>query len=259
MLQKKSCIALAALTLACGLVLLQTSALADEPPVAEGPVVVELFTSQGCSSCPPADQVLAKIAAWSEKHELPVYCLSYHVDYWNSLGWADPYSSGEFSQRQRSYAAAFDSRRIYTPQMIVGGASEFFGSSGKKAEAAIQAALATKATHSVTLNTAMSDDKRSADIEYVVEGDVSGVVLNIALVQNEASNKVPRGENAGESLAHVQVVRALQSVSLDEASGKRTFEVPKSLEADAASVVAYVQDSESMHISGAAAAELSAR
>ncbi|MGI9455878.1 MAG: DUF1223 domain-containing protein [Aeoliella sp.] len=259
MLQKNTRVALAALTLACGQVLLQTSALAVEAPVAERPVIVELFTSQGCSSCPPADQILAKITAWSEKHELPVYCLSYHVDYWNSLGWEDPYSSEEFSQRQRSYAAAFESSRVYTPQMIVGGASEFVGSSGQKAEAAIQDALATKAAHSVTLNTAMSEDKRSAHIEYVVEGDVSGVVLNIALVQNEASNKVPRGENAGESLVHVQVVRSLQIFSLDKPSGKATIEIPAGLEADDSRVVVYVQYPESMHISGAAAAELRAR
>ena len=90
--------------------------------------VVELFTSEGCSSCPPADNLLGEIVKDAQKGQQRVYCLSFHVDYWNSLGWRDPYSDPAFSRRQREYARAFESVQVYTPQMVVNGSTGFVGS-----------------------------------------------------------------------------------------------------------------------------------
>jgi len=100
-------------------------------------VLIELFTSEGCSSCPSADKNLEKIAAQAKASGQNIYTLSYHVDYWDYLGWKDPYATKQFSDRQRAYASQFKSSRIYTPQMIVNGKTEFVGSNQKTSQQAI--------------------------------------------------------------------------------------------------------------------------
>src|SRR5438445_2521237 len=98
---------------------------------AQNPVVIELFTSQGCSSCPVADKNLAEIIEKAETNGQQVYGLSFHVDYWNDIGWKDPYSKAEFTERQKKYASIRSFENIYTPQMIVNGETEFVGSDRK--------------------------------------------------------------------------------------------------------------------------------
>lgn len=226
---------------------------ADEQPA--GAVVVELFTSQGCSSCPPADQLLAGLSEIADKHQLPVYCLSFHVDYWNSLGWHDPYSSKQFTGRQHRYAAAFESRRVYTPQMIVNGETEFVGSRAKDARAAIETELSTPSKQSVTLTAAVRDDRR-VKIDYVVVGHDTNTVLNVAIVQRQVVNRVPRGENTGRELAHVGVVRSFETVQIEKPTGTLNIKLPSNLDASEFGVVAYVQDPRTMRIGGASAVEL---
>jgi len=232
----------------------QQEAFAQPASAPEGLLVVELFTSQGCSSCPPADRVLRELVSFGDKHQLPIYCLSFHVDYWNSLGWKDPYSSPLFTQRQRQYSMAFGNRSIYTPQMIVNGKTEFVGSRGKDVRKAIQSALATPATSTVKLKAQLADDGNSVQIEYAISGHEPDTTLNVALVQKKVTNQVPHGENAGRKLAHVQVVRTLKTIPLDNPSGKLRLELPADLAAKEANVVAYVQNPRSMQISGAAIA-----
>ena len=115
-------------------------------PANATPVLVELFTSEGCSSCPPADEVLSKLEKTQSIHGVEVIALGEHVDYWNKLGWPDPYSLAEFSTRQNNYADAFGRDSVYTPQMIVDGQDEFVGSDSSKARQSIKkAARLTKA------------------------------------------------------------------------------------------------------------------
>ncbi len=239
----------------CGAGSFQVTATADEPATSRGVAVVELFTSQGCSSCPSADDVLAKIHAWGEKKGQPVYCLSFHVDYWNSLGWADPFSRPEFTARQREYAPSFQARRIYTPQMIVNGKTEFVGSRRSEAMQALKAALKSPAGTTLHLQATMSGDGRMGTVRYKVTVDQPTAVLNIALVQKAVENSVLRGENAGHDLAHVNVVRALQSVSLDKPSGKVELTLPQGLSASSARVIAYVQHRQSRQVLGATAVD----
>lgn len=234
----------------------QPLAIAQTDPTFAAPVVVELFTSQGCSSCPPADQLLASIAALHNEHQLPVYCLSFHVDYWNSLGWKDPYSSKQYSDRQRRYSKALSARGIYTPQMIVNGETEFVGSRGGDAKQAIKKALSTNATSTVKLTASLSADNTNTAVEYEVTGNSTGALLNIALVQNSAVNEVPRGENSGRQLTHVGVVRSFQTVALDSQSGKLDIKLPPGLDTQNATIVAFVQNRQSMQISGASVANL---
>ena len=122
--------------------------------------VVELFTSQGCSSCPPADALLRKIHEYAEENKLPVYVLSFHVDYWNRLGWTDPYSDPTYTQRQRAYARHFGTDRVYTPQMIVGGEREFVGSNGKQAGVALQESLQASARVKVSVEVTSRENER---------------------------------------------------------------------------------------------------
>ena len=234
----------------------QATAFAQEAAsTSPSPVVVELFTSQGCSSCPPADRLLVGLDEIAKKHQLPVYCLSFHVDYWNSLGWRDPYSSEQFTQRQRRYAAALKSRGIYTPQMIVNGETEFVGSRARDAQQAIESRLGAPTKIALEINAQWSSDKSNVSVEYQLPELLPSTILNVALVQDEAKNEIPRGENAGRELAHVQVVRQFKTIPLKSNSGTATLKVPAALSSDELSVVAYVQDARSMAILGASSVE----
>lgn len=214
--------------------------------------VVELFTSEGCSSCPPADRLLGEIAEKGRNDGERIFTLSFHVDYWNRLGWIDPFSAEAYTDRQGAYARALGLASIYTPQMIVNGRREFVGSNAATAREAIASALAEPATAWVTLG--MTTRRGSGDVvvEYQVSGETGGRVLNIALVESELSVKVPRGENAGRTLHHDDVVRAFTTVALD-GTGAGNIDIPvgAGLRRESLSVIAYVQDPATMAITGA--------
>ena len=188
-------------------------------PGAATPVIVELFTSEGCSSCPPADAVLIELEKTQPVPGTEVIALGEHVDYWNHLGWADPYSSAGFSARQGEYAQAFGKDGVYTPQMIVDGQTEFTGSNMDKARAAIaNAAHAPKASVQVSpgANPAMKKTDgialsvRVENMPAVSPGDTAEVML--AITENDLRSQVARGENAGRSLRHIAVVRQFKVI-----------------------------------------------
>jgi len=194
------------------------------------PVVVELFTSEGCSSCPPADEVLSKLDKMQPIQGVEVIALGEHVDYWNKLGWIDPYSSAEFSSRQSSYADAFRRESVYTPQMIVDGRDEFAGGNANKAhDAIIRAARSPKAkvellAASSSQGTNDNELKLSihiSDIPQVTAGDVADVFL--AITENNLRSEVSRGENGGRYLRHSAVVRSL-SVLGNISASQQSFE-----------------------------------
>src|SRR6185312_9342641 len=170
---------------------------------AKGFAVVELFTSEGCSSCPPADDLVAKIE--KETAGTPVYILAYHVDYWNRLGWKDAYSSADFSKRQNEYARYLHIQSVYTPQIVVNGKTEFVGSQEGTLRNVIRAGLQKAAEGALSLSVVKSD-KNEVSVKYTAEGADKNSVLLIALVQKHAQTKVMRGENAGHTLSHVQIV-----------------------------------------------------
>src|SRR5690349_4207594 len=149
-------------------------ALLASPAASQGFAVVELFTSEGCSSCPPADKLLAELA-----HKPGVYALEFHVDYWNSLGWRDPYSAAAYSNRQRDYGD-----EVYTPQMVVNGTNVFVGSNRQSAEAAITSALAAAPRVSLT---AKVDANR---LDYRQTGAPEGARLCVAVVDAHRTTKV---------------------------------------------------------------------
>lgn len=185
--------------------------------------LVELYTSQGCSSCPPADELLRTIDDVAQKQGLPIYVLSYHVDYWNSLGWKDPYSQAVFSQRQRSAAQRSGNGRVYTPQMVVNGTESFVGSNSRLATDAIKGALAQQAETTIKLSTIQKGDQLT--VRYEVDTPHEGDQIVVVLTSDVQSNKVPRGENAGRTLTHRHVVMAYKSAELD-ATGVGTLTLP---------------------------------
>lgn len=201
--------------------------------------VVELFTSEGCSSCPPADKFLSELVADAQKTGKRVFPLAFHVDYWNRLGWTDPFSSAQFSDRQRAYAGKFGIRSAYTPQMIVNGSEEFVGSDRERAKRAIDAVLRRPATVEVKLRW------HDGTVEYEVTGAPSGSVLNLAIVERDLVTNVKSGENSGRTLRHDNVVR----VFVSKPTGKGAATLPATPNA---SVIGYVQDAGKLTVLGAA-------
>lgn len=185
----------------------------------EMPVLVELFTSEGCSSCPPADELLMEIHKAHEVANAEVFVLSEHVDYWNRLGWVDPFSSTQFSDRQKGYAARFRQSGIYTPQMVVDGREELVGSDRAHALRAIaDAARQPKAT--VVLAFAPGRPAGDGDpVRLTVRvGGLPGpppdkpADVFLAVTENGLHSQVLRGENAGRRLEHTAVVRKLMDL-----------------------------------------------
>lgn len=223
-----------------------------------GFAVVELFTSQGCSSCPPADRVLADLAD-SIDDDQPVYLLSFHVDYWNQLGWEDPYSLPISTARQKAYARAWSSRRVYTPQMVVNGTWEFNGGNKDKARLAIDEGLSKSAMSEILLQPQVDGEGTTAIVAYKIEGQIDDHLLNVALVSPELANEVPRGENRGRKLRHVNVVRSFATQALRMNEGEVELSIPPDFEWETGSAIAYVQRRGDAILTGATAQPLKKR
>jgi len=217
----------------------------------KGFAVIELFTSEGCSSCPPADELVARIQ--KESAGKPVYILAYHVDYWDHLGWKDQFSSGDFSKRQRDYASYLHLQSVYTPQIVVNGKTEFVGSEEGTLRNAIRTSLEKPASVQLGLSV-LKSDKNHVSLKYSVEGADKNSVLFIVLLQKHAQTRVMRGENAGHTLSHVQIVSKLQRVSITGASAVVNIAVPK--RADNQEIIGFVQNTATGAITGATRAEL---
>lgn len=205
----------------------------------KGFAVLELFTSEGCSSCPPADDLLAEIQ--NEYKGQPVYLLAFHVDYWDRLGWKDVFSSPDYSNRQREYGDRLSGGTLYTPQLVVNGTSEFVGSDKLKARKAITKALATKHTTTLIIQAKQQDDKLA--VNYQVNKAVKDSRMLVAVIQKSATTKVERGENRGHLLSHVQIVRQLHSeIVRGDAEDTTHLRLPHEFNPENWEVIAMVQD-----------------
>jgi hypothetical protein len=218
--------------------------------VAQNSVIIELFTSQGCSSCPAADKNLAEIIDEAEKKGQHVFGLSFHVDYWNYLGWKDPYSDKEFTERQKRYASLMNSEGVYTPQMIVNGQKEFVGSDKNRSRSEVIAAQITPKQFEIEL---VSVEKAEAKLSITYSLDKAPVnqTINVALVANE-TNDVPRGENSGRKLTHKNVVRSFSSFAASK-QGKLELAVPPSI--NYGQLIIFLQNTD-WHVTGAVAKKL---
>jgi len=202
------------------------------------PVVVELFTSEGCSSCPPADLLLAQI----DPHAI---VLSEHVDYWNHDGWVDPYSSPEVTLRQQAYTRRFHLDGPYTPEMVVDGAVEFNGSDAARASHELSAEAAKP-------KTAVRLTRTPSGVQIGVEGARPGTGVVLAIADDSDESSVTAGENQGHRLRHVAVVRSLKRIGKVERGGSFQKEIALPAKTREQRVVAFLQDGDTGPISGAA-------
>lgn len=235
-----------------------SSAIAADrvPPVSGSerrtPVLVELFTSEGCSSCPPADLLLEKLDRSQPVLGATIIALSEHVDYWNHIGWADPYSSPVFSSRQAAYARRFHLEGSYTPQMIVDGTTEFVGSDWSRAQSVISAATKLDKVQ-IHLSPALAAVRIEVDAIPSSAGRGKADVY-FALARDSGTSDVLRGENQGRRLRHVAIVTNIQHVGI--VSAKMTFakDVPVGGNDDLKGVriIVFVQEPENGRVLGAA-------
>ncbi len=181
---------------------------------ARTPVLLELFTSEGCSSCPPADRLLEILDRTQPIAGVDIIVLSEHVDYWNSLGWRDPFSSSALTERQSNYAAKLHLESVYTPQLIVDGHSELLGSDAAKVKEAIET-VARSEKAPLQIEALESQGKKSRiriSLQHWPAGEGGRATLLLAIASNQMQSRVSAGENAGKQLTHVAVVRSLQSL-----------------------------------------------
>lgn len=212
--------------------------------------IIELFTSQGCSSCPAADELLAKTID-NHKDNNKLIAISYHVDYWNRLGWKDLLSKKEFSDRQRAYGNIMNLNSIYTPQMIVNGEKEFIGSNENDLKYALRDTKKSK--EKVTFkNLSATINGRNVTTEFQLNGEYQDCKVNIVLISKKETTEIFAGENKGKTLTYRNVVRYMHSLNAEE-SGKITFNtnIDLNLLKENFFIVAFVQDINTMKIIGA--------
>jgi hypothetical protein len=249
------------------------SAASDEERAASptaNAVVVELFTSEGCSSCPPADRLLAHLQRTQPVAGADIIALEEHVDYWNDLGWKDPFSSSQFSDRQSDYANYFRTSGPYTPQMVVDGKEQFVGSDERDALAAI--AKAARAPKRVVELEQLPDSKAAPEGSGTVRlhvrfgpvqnwraGELAKVIL--VITEDDLSSNVTRGENAGDQLVHRAVVRDFQVLGRLDSTGSfdaaPEVTLPKNWKRENLRAVAFVQDRSTRDVLGASILRLS--
>lgn len=174
---------------------------------AQNPVVVELFTSEGCSSCPPADAVLLQLSQQSEVSGAEVILLGEHVDYWNYIGWTDRFSSKQFSERQSEYAKALHAE-VYTPQMVIDGQEQFVGNDAGEVRSRIAAAARKPKSAQVSLAWGGKDQLRVS----VKSSQAEKAEVLLAITEDGLSTQVANGENGGKTLHHAAVVRQLRTI-----------------------------------------------
>ncbi|WP_053002179.1 DUF1223 domain-containing protein [Kordia jejudonensis] len=187
-------------------------------------VVLELFTSQGCSSCPSADTLLEKVG--NEYKAENVFTLSYHVDYWDYIGWKDPFSQQQFTQKQRAYARKFKDNRIYTPAVVVNGKEHFVGSNRAKMYAKIKKYQQNKVNHTISLG-AIDQKSNSIKFSYTIDGDISNAKARVVLAIQERITEVKRGENARRTLKNNNIVVTENYLTEVKNTGNYTIQIPE--------------------------------
>ena len=219
--------------------------------LAEGIAVVYLFTSEGCSTCPPADHALSGVVERARLTGDAIFALSYHVDYWNRLGWKDPYSEARWSARQRDYATRTNDG-VYTPQCLVNGSASFVGSDRMELNKSVASAWALPA--SAFLSAEALQGAHGIEVHYSMTGTVAGTELNAAVVQRTLVSQVKAGEDRGPSLSHTNVVRSFKATGLSEDTrwGSIQLQLPVGCQVENCDVILFVQREYQGTILGAA-------
>jgi hypothetical protein len=208
-------------------------ALVAASATAERAVLVELFTSEGCSSCPPADALLRQVNGTQTSGGQWIVGISEHVTYWNSLGWSDPFSSSLYTERQNAYSQRFHLEGVYTPQMVINGAEQIVGSDRAALARAVKAEEEQRPQMSLRI-LSMSVAQGTLTVIFSTSGEVpaQGADLIAVLADDSDRSSVLRGENSGHTLVHVAVARSISRVAKVQAAGERTvqIQIPSSIQ-----------------------------
>jgi hypothetical protein len=193
---------------------------------AQNVVLVELFTSEGCSSCPPADALLRQVNGTRTSGGQLLVGISEHVTYWNGLGWSDPFSSPVYTERQNAYSERFHLEGVYTPQMVINGAEQITGSDRAALVRAVQAEAEPHPRISLRI-LSLSIAGSKLTVNYSASGDMPahGADLMAVLADDSDRSSVLHGENSGQTLAHVAVARSISRVAKVQAAGEGTVQV----------------------------------
>lgn len=210
-------------------------------------VVLELFTSQGCSSCPAADILLEKAKL---KYPNQVFALSYHVDYWNYIGWKDPFSKHEFTLKQREYNRKFNNNSNYTPQMVVNGRGHFVGSNQHKMNYEINQYLKEKPANQIVLNANKKD--RKVYYDYELKGDVKNKEIRVVLVVDERNTPIKSGENRNRVLKNSNVVVNEKYEKILQSNGSGSIEIPPLVKTNEKVTLLMLIQNSNLDITGAA-------
>jgi hypothetical protein len=240
----------------------------QSPRTAAGrePVVVELFTSEGCSSCPPADALLAELDAKQPLGSAEIIALEEHVDYWDDLGWKDPYSLSTWTARQNDYAGTLHNGSAYTPQMVVDGTAGFVGSRGGTARQEIEKA-ATNRKSRIEISQLSPVENKAVTLKVSIEKSLSvspkdTAEVLVAITESGLHSSVKGGENNGKELQHSPVLREFRVIGAVGKTGEEGFTAQPSLKLDAKwdaanlRAVVFIQEKKSRRILGAAAIRL---
>lgn len=233
----------------------------NRPDTAPTPVLIELFTSEGCSSCPPADKLLTELTAKQLIAGVEIVALGEHVDYWNDLGWPDRFSSSAFTRRQSDYQAhVFTDNVVYTPQLVIDGAFEAIGSNARAVRRAIEQASQVPKAQMIVAADRVGSTKMRLDIaididDAVVRGGPADVF--VAAVEDGLVTDVPRGENRGRTLTHSAVVRLLEPVrdiGAKESQLSITANIPigREWKVENLRILAFIQEQQGRRVLGAA-------
>jgi hypothetical protein len=231
------------------LLLFSISALGQQKPFA----VVELFTSEGCNTCPPAEKLFSSMKAEAEKAGKNIFFLEYHVDYWNKLGWKDPYSSFQFTNRQKNYTSVLNEESMYTPMMVVNGAKSFTGSDQQKANAAVHEALnATPETGlKIKIDSTASD---TLYLHYEVTKTDKNFLIRTAIAEDGLASSITAGENSGLTLTHDAVVRIFFSSEVAKLSAQLKIPLKKFQPGKKCEIISFIQHKQTMKVLGVASA-----
>ncbi len=205
-----------------------------------GFAVVELFTSEGCSSCPPADEALSRLSALAAADHLPVYALEWHVDYWDYLGWKDPFDSHLATERQYAYARALPSD-VYTPQVVINGTvvPSWAGDAGELERDARRLA-ASPSPAAIHLKVLPSQGASALRVRVESAGAAAGAQVLVALVEDGLQGRPNAGENSGRELLHSSVVRSV--AVLPAGGGETLVSIPAGVDLSRASLVGLLQE-----------------
>ena len=225
-------------------IMLSGTTLAQQPFA-----VAELFTSEGCNTCPPAERLLSELKAEAEKNKQNIYFLEYHVDYWNRLGWKDPFSKNQFTLRQENYSRVLPGKELYTPQLVINGETELNGSDKKAAQEKIQKALGKKPATSITIESQQIRND-TLWVAYTVDKADKNSSIKIAITEDRLESKISRGENEGKKLVHDAVVRIFYSSQSAESKGSIPIPLKGFVPKKGMQLIALMQQKQTMKILG---------